>query len=74
MNANYQALANAIVWQAVQDYMCAARRLSRRPGNTEALRVREELRSFFRSDYFQLLTDTDPTYLLHRLERGDDDD
>lgn len=55
---NWQDLANAVVLQAVQDY-----RLSNDPLDLE------ELERFFLSDWFRLLTDLSPDYLLSLLRR-----
>ena len=55
---NWEDLANAVVLQAVQDY-----RLSNDP------RDLEELERFFLSDWFRLLTDLEPDYLLSLLRR-----
>lgn len=55
----YEALANAIIVQAVKDYWGG--------GYYE----RRELRKFFRSSYFGTLTELDPEYLVKRLEEED---
>ena len=55
----WQNLANAIVLQAVADY-----RLTNGP------RDLEDLERFFRSDWFSMLTDLDPEYLISKL-RGE---
>lgn len=60
------ALANAIVKQAVEDYAAAldVREPSYAPDNRIS-----EIRNFFHSDWFGLLCNLDPDYLLERLNR-----
>lgn len=55
---NWQALANAIVLQAVIDY-----RMSEDP------RDREKIEDFFRSDWFGVLTRLDPEALIAELRK-----
>ena len=57
----YEELANAIVLQAVKDY---------RLTDDEAELV--EIERFFRSDWFGVLTDVDPEYLIRRLRKEKD--
>jgi len=57
----YENLANAIVLQAVKDY---------RLTDDEAELV--EIERFFRSDWFGVLTDVDPEYLIRRLRKEKD--
>ena len=55
---NWQALANAIVLQAVIDY-----RMSQVTEDLEALE------RFFRSDWFAILTRLDPEFLIAELRK-----
>lgn len=56
VNVNgYQALANAIILQAVKDYR-------------EHPEMRGELERFFLGQYFEMLTDIDGSYLLNKLK------
>ena len=57
----YQELANAIVLQAVKDYRM-----------TDDERELKEIERFFRSDWFGVLTDVDPEYLIRRLRKEKD--
>ena len=57
----YENLANAIVLQAVKDY---------RLTDDEAELV--EIERFFRSDWFGVLTDVDPEYLIRKLRKEKD--
>lgn len=53
----YENLANAIINRAANDWIQAR-------DNGE----RVEISRFFKSDYFSLLTDVDPDYLIKRME------
>ena len=57
----YENLANAIVLQAVKDYRL-----------TDDEAELAEIEHFFRSDWFGVLTDVDPEYLIRRLRKEKD--
>lgn len=57
----YENLANAIVLQAVKDYRL-----------TDDKAELAEIERFFRSDWFGVLTDVDPEYLIRRLRKEKD--
>ena len=57
----YENLANAIVLQAVKDYRL-----------TDDEAELAEIERFFRSDWFGVLTDVDPEYLISRLQKEKD--
>ncbi|MBO6270118.1 MAG: hypothetical protein II008_19500 [Oscillospiraceae bacterium] len=57
----YENLANAIVLQAVKDYRL-----------TDDEAELAEIERFFRSDWFGVLTDVDPEYLIRRLRKEKD--
>ena len=57
----YENLANAIVLQAVKDYRL-----------TDDEAELAEIERFFRSDWFGVLTDVDPEYLIRRLQKEKD--
>lgn len=63
----YENLANALVLQAVNDYRQALKRLRSRPTDKQGNEVREECEDFFRSAWFNILTDIDPEMLIRRL-------
>ena len=65
----YQNLANAIVLAAVKDYRDALKRLKKKPNNTIAAAERDEIEAFFRSNWYSILTDIDPEYLIDRLNK-----
>ncbi|MBR6029416.1 MAG: hypothetical protein IKP40_10025 [Clostridia bacterium] len=66
----YQGLANAIVEQAAKDYVSALRFLKKHPGAKGALKEALEIEDFFHSEWYALLTDVDPDYLIKRLREG----
>ena len=57
----YENLANAIVLQAVKDYRL-----------TDDEAELAEIERFFRSDWFGVLTEVDPEYLIRRLRKEKD--
>lgn len=64
----YQALANAIVEQAVKDYRLARHRLKRCPKNYDTKRTVRELENFFCSSWYASLTAVDGRWLMERLQ------
>ena len=70
---NYQALANAVIVQAVKDFKPAYRRLKRHPNDKLAQDTVREITQFFCSDYFCALTDLDGPALLNRIIREMDE-
>ena len=70
---NYQALANAIIVQAVKDFKPAYRRLKRHPNDKLAQDTVREITKFFCSDYFCALSDLDGPALLNRIMREMDE-
>ena len=70
---NYQALANAIIVQAVKDFKPAYRRLKRHPNDKLAQDTVREITKFFCSDYFCALSDLDGPALLNRIIREMDE-
>lgn len=67
MDHCYEALANAIITQAVDDYRRALRVLFFYPHHRDAKRLKTEVLRFLRSDWFRLLSATDPETLIRRL-------
>ncbi len=64
----WEDLANAIVMLAVEDYKHALLRQKRHP---ESKAAKEEVRrqeAFFYSDWFECLTDLEPSYLIRKLK------
>ena len=65
----YQALANAIIKQAVKDYRAALKILRRHPDSKAAMAEAMELERFFHSGWYGVLTEIDPDYLIKRLRK-----
>ena len=65
----YQNLANAIVLSAVKDYRDALKKLKKKPNNKLAADERDSIEEFFRSDWFAVLTELDPEYLITELNK-----
>ena len=65
----YQALANAIIEQAVKDYRAALKILRRHPDSKAAMAEAMEVEDFFHSGWYATLTDIDPDYLIDRLRK-----
>ena len=63
----YEALANAVVLQAVKDYRNAYKRLKRHPDDHLAQRDVKELVGFFTGPQFDLFTSLDGEMLLMKL-------
>ncbi len=69
MTEPYENLANAIVLQAVKDWRSAVRTLKKRPRYDPAKQVRDECERFFRSDWFEALTEVDGRIILRKLKQ-----
>ena len=68
-NEGYDILANDIIMLAVRDYRRALRILRRRAADRNARAMKESCEAFFRSDWFGVLTRTDPDYLIEQVNR-----
>ena len=64
----YENLANAIVLSAVDDYKSALIRQKRNPDSTSATEDVKRLEKFFYSDWYEVLTDLDPSYLIRKMK------
>lgn len=66
----WQKLANAIVEQAVKDYRMEQARVKANPRNSDHAKSEvRKLERFFRSDWFEVLTDVDGRLILSRLKK-----
>jgi len=74
LQENWEDLANAIVLSAVRDYASAYKRIIRRPTNKSAKKEIEKLEEFFFGDWYAMLTDVDPHYLLDKLQEAIEND
>ncbi|WP_294157773.1 hypothetical protein [uncultured Selenomonas sp.] len=66
--SGYEALANAVILQAVRDWRDACRILKSYPENFSEEQKRKAVERFFRSDWFGILTDVDGRLLLRKLQ------
>lgn len=71
MTDPYEKLANAIILAAVKDWREARRKLKRKPQNKDAQHTLEECERFFRSSWFQALTELDGEVLIQKLYKED---
>ena len=65
----WEALAQAVILQAVEDYRKCRRLVRRKPGQTEAQKMIREVEAFFRSWWFCQLTDADGPMILEGLKK-----
>lgn len=66
----WQKLANAVVEQAVKDYRMEQARIKANPQNSDYTKAEAwKLERFFRSDWFEVLTDMDGRLILSRLKK-----
>ena len=68
MNDVYERLANAIILQAVKDYLDSSKRLKKYPNKDTDLFTIQEVEQFFRSDWYSTLTTIDPEILIRKLK------
>ena len=60
-------LAEAIILRAVEDYRHTNNRLRVKPEDDRLQKRKEEIEEFFRSSWFQVLTDLNGRQLLHQI-------
>lgn len=65
----YEAMANAIVLEAVKDYREALKQLKRNRRYRDAIIMKEECETFFQSEWFQVLTKIDGAALMLQLQK-----
>lgn len=66
---NYHDLAIAIIGRAIMDYRSACKRSQKRPNDNLAAGEAADLRKFFLSTWFGLLSTTDGASFLKRLDK-----
>lgn len=64
---SYEKLANAVILLAVKDWRRARRKLKRKSQNESAKQELDSCERFFRSDWFEILSNVDGTFLLKKL-------
>lgn len=65
----FENLATAIIMQAVIDYSESLTALEMCPINQGARNCCKVLENFFHSDYFHMLTNIDPDYLIEQTRK-----
>lgn len=65
----WEALAQAIILQAVEDYRKCRRLVRRKPGQVEAQKMIREVEHFFNSWWFYQLSDADSPMILEGLKK-----
>ena len=64
----YENLANAVIAQAAEDYRRLLKRAKKNPANREALDEALQVERFFRSSWYQRLTNVDGEFLICKLQ------
>lgn len=70
----YESLANAIVFQAAEDYRTVLQVLSIRPYDKDFISEKESLLRFFRSEWYTYLTKLNPEVLIRNIEKEEYED
>lgn len=65
----YENLANAVVEQAVKDYVKTIQVLKRDKNSIDAQKMLKDVLSFFHSEWFTVLTDLDPDVLINKIHK-----
>lgn len=63
----YENLANAVIAQAAEDYRRLLKRAKKNPAHREALDEALQIKRFFRSGWYQRLTNMDGEFLIRKL-------
>ena len=63
----YQSLANAIIEQAAFDYRKALKEIKKYGKSEETVGTKRECERFFRSDWFDVLSELDGIYLMKKI-------
>lgn len=70
LGSGYDALSNAIIKLAAQDYIRALKSLKRNSRSRVARQEKEEIEYFFQSAWYACLTNVDGEYLIQRLKEA----
>lgn len=73
-DACWENLANAIIVQAVDDYLAAHRVLKDDPDNLQAKATKRDVLSFLKSDWYETLTNVDASVIVGHLENKTGED
>ncbi|MCC8073682.1 MAG: hypothetical protein LIO62_06105 [Clostridiales bacterium] len=63
-----ELLSRAIIVQAAKDYRHALGILQKNPSSRSALYSKREIETFFRSNWYQTLTEVDGEFLITKLQ------
>ena len=63
----YEALANAIIIDACNDYRILLKKVKKNPKDKASLEEALKIERFFRSEWYEVLTDVDGEYLIRKL-------
>ena len=66
----YENLANAVIAQAAEDYRRLLKRVKKNPANREALDEALQVERFFRSGWYQRLTNVDGEFPIRKLQEN----
>ncbi len=64
----YENLANAVIAQAAEDYRAALKKIKAHPKNKDAIDEALQVERFFRSGWYQRLTNVDGEFLICKLQ------
>ena len=64
----YENLANAIIVQAAEDYRAALKKIKAHPKNRDVINEALRIERFFRSGWYQRLTNVDGEFLIRKLQ------
>ncbi len=64
----YENLANAIIVQAAEDYRAALKKIKAHPKNKDVINEALRIERFFRSGWYQRLTNVDGEFLIRKLQ------
>ena len=70
---HYEALAHAIIVQAVIDYKAVYKILRKNPKDRIAMDQAKHIKRFFHSQWFRALTSVDGEYLIRMVEKEIDE-
>lgn len=62
-----QRLANAIIIQAAEDYRTCVRNLKINPRHKESLLMLQDCETFFKSEWYQMLTSVDGEMIMRKI-------
>lgn len=65
----YERLANAIILQAVSDYRRDLKKIKKNPQNRDVMNDVLQIEKFFRSPWYQVLTNVDGEVLIQKLRK-----